>query len=713
MALDAYSLCPGGSGKKIKFCCNDMLSDLETLDRMLEGQQFHAALQHIERLEPQHGDRACLLAVKSMVQRILGRTDEAQATAKRFLEKHPNNPVALAESAILTATIEGGRGAIDLLQRAISASGTQLEIRVYEAVQIVGSVLAAEDEFLPARALVMLQLALDREDRQAMELMVRLNTQPNVPLLLKNEQRLPNAPAGTPWQAAFDEAMGRIRAARWAEGVERFAALAQQYPDVPAIWRSLATVRTWLCDVPGAIEALEKYAALDVPLEDAVEAIAFGRLLSEDPLGDQVDLVDLEYAVSDVEQLQVALASSPRVAAAPVDPRAFAHKDEPPPRAVFLLLDRPQPGAGLPLDLQSIPRMLCHVLLHGRQTDREPRLEAIAVSRAELDRVNASLAEVTSGQMSQPSKMEATGKTSISQDLMLHTWRLPEEATQADAQRLSEQNLEQALLERWPQTPLGLLDGKSPQEASSQDVYRVKVLAAILILDQWIELQGGQFDLNRLRSRLGLPTLDVIDPTPVDLRDLPLVRLSRLDTTKLTDEALRSLYNRALGFGARAATIKFALAMVERPSFAGHEDLLRAYMVLARTTPQPDKALEYVDRGRKAAEAAGRSSASWDLLELSFRFQRGEGQEAVRLIQHLERQHLREPGVGQALAELLMQVGVMRPDGSLAVPAAQAAEESPGIVVPGAEAAQPGELWTPEGAAPQGEKPKLWMPGME
>ncbi len=251
MALDAYSLCPCGTGKKIKFCCNDLLPELEKIDRMLEGEQFRAVIQHIEQLEPTYPDRASLLAIKSMVYRVLGQIDEAQATATRFLEKHPTNPVALAESAILTAATEGGRPAINLVQRALSASSQQLEARVYEAIRVVGSVLAAEGEFIPARAMAMLQTALNREDREAMELMVRLNTHPNIPLLFKSERRLDEAPDGAPWKAAFDDALKQLRSARWADGAAQFATLAQQHPEVPGVWRNLAIVRSWLGDTEG------------------------------------------------------------------------------------------------------------------------------------------------------------------------------------------------------------------------------------------------------------------------------------------------------------------------------------------------------------------------------------------------------------------------------------------------------------------------------
>lgn len=713
MPLDTYSRCPGGTGKKIKFCCNDLLPDLEKLDRMLEGQQFHAAIQHIERLEQKNPDRACLLSIKALVQRILGQTDEARATATRFLEKHPNNPVALAELAIVTAATEGGRPAMDLLQRALSASGEHLESRVYEAIQEVSEALTAEGEFLAARALAMLQTTINREDREATELLVRLNTHPNIPLLVKSERRFAEAPEGQPWTAAFNEALTSIRTARWAEGEARFAALAQQYPEVPAIWRNLGVVRSWLANTAGAIEAMEKYASLDVPLEDAVEAMTLARLFSDDPLGDQIELVNLTYPLSEVDQLQVALASSPQVAAAPVDPQSFAHDDEPPPRAVFLLFDRAQPDASQPLEPESIPRLLSQMLLYGRQTDREARLEVLGVLRRQQEQVQSLLAAISGGPWNPPSDERVSGKLSASQELFSQNWRLPEGMSREDARRLSEQYLERAVLDRWPQMPLGLLDGKTPREIDGQEAYRIRLLAAIAILEQWMELQGGDVDLNRLRAQLHLPTLDPIDPQQINVQTLPLARLSRLMVDKLTDDQLLAVYHRAVAFNARNALAKVARSVVERPSMVGREEQFHAYMLLARTAEEHDKAIEYVNRGRQAAEAAGQSSASWDLLELSLRFQYAEGPEVVRLMEHLQREHLREPGVAEALADLLMQMGLLRPDGSLAMPTGPAAEEASGLLVPGQETAEPGKIWTPEGQAPQGEKPKIWVPGMD
>ncbi len=105
MALDAYSYCPGGTGKKIKFCCPDFLPELQKIDRMLDGEQFIACLQHIEHLRelPDNRDRPCLLAQEAYLLRVTDQHDAAKKLALEFLEKHPANQTALAECCIAFA----------------------------------------------------------------------------------------------------------------------------------------------------------------------------------------------------------------------------------------------------------------------------------------------------------------------------------------------------------------------------------------------------------------------------------------------------------------------------------------------------------------------------------------------------------------------------------------------------------------------------------
>ena len=79
MPAGAYSPCPGGTGENIKFCCPDLLADHQKIERMLEGEQFMACLQHIDHLLKNTPDKACLLATKALLLRVLKRAEEAQA----------------------------------------------------------------------------------------------------------------------------------------------------------------------------------------------------------------------------------------------------------------------------------------------------------------------------------------------------------------------------------------------------------------------------------------------------------------------------------------------------------------------------------------------------------------------------------------------------------------------------------------------------------
>ena len=128
--------------------------------------------------------------------------------------------------------------------------------------------------------------------------------------------------------------------------------------------------------------------------------------------------------------------------------------------------------------------------------------------------------------------------------------------------------------------------------------------------------------------------------------NIPLVRLPRVVTDALPDQALRDGYMRAAMFGATDAVRNFGRVLVERPGI--NEDERREVLgILARIEGDSDRALEYIERGRQATEALGQSSADWDLLELSARIARAEVSEASRLLSHLQSEHIREPGRGR------------------------------------------------------------------
>ena len=91
MATDLYARCPCGSGKKIKFCCKDIITDIERIERMLQGDQRTSAVERINKLLEKHPDRPALLALRGQGLIELEQLGEAVGTLERLLEIEPTN----------------------------------------------------------------------------------------------------------------------------------------------------------------------------------------------------------------------------------------------------------------------------------------------------------------------------------------------------------------------------------------------------------------------------------------------------------------------------------------------------------------------------------------------------------------------------------------------------------------------------------------------
>jgi hypothetical protein len=711
MAIDAYSLCPGGTGKKIKFCCGDFLPELQKIDRMIEGEQFLACLQHIDHLmalEPGR-DRACLLATKSMLLRVTEQQEAARATAATFMVKHPNNQIALAEMAILAAE-SNVRAALDLLQKAMRIANGDLAGRTYQAMGLVAGSLLQVGFPLAARGLLQLQCDIAEKDDRAAELLAALSQAVDVPLLLRDDVPLEPGPKEAPWGDRLNELLQIATMGDWQTAAERLTVLAAEIADSPAMWRNLATLRGWLADNPGCIDALRRYAALragqEGGLEDAAEAEATAMFLCGDPLGDQLEMLKLVWTVKDAERAQERLLSSPRWRTIPFNPSQFSDGENPPPKAAFMLLDRPMPESAESLDLQTVPNILGQALLFGRQTDRDARLEVMGVAAGELAAVSQMVGEAAADNVEPEPKQEVLGHWSASQQLLRTAWQPPRGASPDQLRAMMAEHTRSAILDRWPELKLGILDGRSPREAAADPALRTKVAAAILVLEHWTGHLTVAVDANELRTKLGLPTLDPIDAAKQPIEDLPVTRLARVSLEGLSDDGLIAAYYRAVAFNVRSAVRKFSAAIIERPSLADTEERLHAYAMLARTEEDIAKALEYVEQGRRATEKKKMSHATWDLTELSLHFASRNGPEAMRLIEHLQNRHIQEPGVAELLTRMLVDVGLLNPDGSPAI-----GPQSPAAPAMAAEPSEPGGLWTPDSDQPgAGGGGKLWTP---
>ena len=241
----------------------------------------------------------------------------------------------------------------------------------------------------------------------------------------------------------------------------------------------------------------------------------------------------------------------------------------------------------------------------------------------------------------------------------------------------------------WAHRPYKALDGKPPAEAAKDEGLQIKTLAAILLLETAIDFTGPD-GLNPLREELGLPISEPIDPSGIDVYQIPLVRLWRLMPEKLDDEALIALWRTALIMHLMVASTAMAKEIVNRESFQGSPHRAAAFGDAGQCHDRTSsERLALLNQAREAAEARGDSSAAWDLRELVVQIQLGEGSEVQRLVSHIDAAHGNEPGVREKLLEILVDSGLVQPPG-------RAAAGPPPGAVPGGPAAKPSGIWTPD-----------------
>jgi hypothetical protein len=134
--------------------------------------------------------------------------------------------------------------------------------------------------------------------------------------------------------------------------------------------------------------------------------------------------------------------------------------------------------------------------------------------------------------------------------------------------------------------------------------------------------------------------------------------------------------------------------------------------LLAEVSEEQADRLRYIDAARTVAEKRGGSSAPWDLSELAVAMEYGDNEAFQRLLTHINEEHLREPGIGEALMSLLGRAGLIGPATPEGMAVAVGDPALAGAAAPSASAAP--QIWTPGGQtapAAGGKKPAIWTPG--
>ena len=703
-------MCPCGSGKKLKFCCADVVGEIERIHRMIEGDQPRAALRHTEQALASHPKKASLLDLRATLEMLLGDLEAARSTVDQFVSAHPDSPNAFACQAMLLAETGEPREAVRALQKALGLIEHDMPQRVFEAIGAVGQSLLMAGDVASAQAHLWLHAAIaPPDDERSRQLLVSLNHYSGLPLLLRDQLVFHPWPDSEPWRGEAEKASRLVDSGKWLQAVGIIDQLGQQYGAHPTLVYNRALLGGWLADERALVAGLHAFAQMDVPLDDAIEAEAIAQLLDPDLKEERIDSLLQTYEIKDMDTLVAALSSDRRASSFKMDPSAFGQSDQPRPRHTFVLLDKRLPESGVGITREQVPRLTGIVAIYGRQTDRPERLELTIDRGDEFEATISALREIGGDALGNMTEEKTVSSVSPTEQALNRRWHFPPDTPPEARRRIMAEERRISVVERWPALARPGLTGKTPQQAANDVELRIPLMAAVLILEQGGNNARDEEAFAELRRDLNLPA-----PEPIELAagdepsQLPLVRVPRLDLREVADEDIVALYRRSLLVGASAATVAVAREAVNRPSLAKRIPVEDAYRRMIAAEVDLDRALALLNEARDRSKAAGESTAPWDLAELELHISTGNIEQARTTLELIEREHLDDPQVAAQLYQLLYAAGVVSP-GDMAMQPAGDELPAPAAVGSATDAGS-GRIWTPGSDRPSGGKSSLWVP---
>lgn len=713
MDIDIYQPCPCHSGKKIKFCCSkEIIGDLNEIMSLTKAKQPHAALEKIDRVIARSGEKDCLQILKSGVLINLNEIDQAEVTNEKFLQVKPNHPMGHHHRALIYASRGQSEQAVNALQDALeSIKDVNVPVPLANSFRIVGMLLLSNGHVMASRAHFRFAMSLRRDDELLEQLYSETWRLPGLPLMLRHEFGIYDAPTDQPWSEQFHQAQVLAGAGRWRKARKLLQELASQHDNVPRIQKGIAILATWLGlpDLSDDWETLSKNE--DIPLDDAVDAKSFQLLLGDEPLTDSCDVTRDTFELNDVNAVLEKVTANSRCETFEIDRnQADEADDQPLPKSGFVVLDR-EPGSSDSVELDTIPVIVAEAFVYAKQTDRAARIELVSVGKDQQDSARHFVQTEFGQWIDGDYESNTVGDIPLIDHRLNVRLKIPKSVTPGQYRDLMTEQREQLYLEVWPEIPFNVLDGKTPKEASANGDLKIELMALIGILEQSADrVVFESFDFSRLRDQLGLPSPTEVDPDREDFGNLSPAMQMRLPFEKLDDQQLTSVYARNMAIGNLSVVRKTSLEILNRESITDNTGKSGILWTLAQVTSDDQQAIDYAKQAREAAVAEGENEGFGLVEELRIRLERGVVEGCNELIRVLRARFQGDQEVELHLLSTLQRFGLIGPQGQIP----ELPESSPQDL--GGESASGGEskstIWTPDQGTAEagGGKSKLWVP---
>ncbi|MCO8122268.1 protein-disulfide isomerase [Stieleria sp. TO1_6] len=725
MSVDLYAVCPCGNGKKIKFCkCKESVDQMDKVLTMIEGGQMVPGLDRLKSILDEHPDAAWALAIRGRLLLDLREYESLSENADRFIRLQPSNPLALTQRAAALVFNQDVQGATDALLEALNESGQEVDAFLMDVALIVAMGLAQAGVILSARVYALLAISSQGyEAEQANAFLSQMDTSPGVNHLLKSIPQLIERPADVPWGERCDEAVGLLRSNRVLLAQDKFESLRRSAPGQPAILSGLLHCAVWRGNLERQTEManqLSEVESLDAIERQRYRAIA-GLLSPIGTLSINSQTVRVEF--EDIDQAEMALIASDRTEQLSADrlSQIQVPEGEVRPRSAFFISDQAIDSDATDVAPADCPASLSLLTVYGRQTDRSAQAVAYDVTEDRVAEIrDVLMAAIPTGN----AVLEDPQPIPMTFALDDRPIRHSQPNSMAELAKFNRDFAATHDGKRVCQLPLPILDGKSLATAADDDSLSFQRAVVVRVLEgheRIISLEQALADVYEISKVDPLPMLE---PTDETVSDLLCADFFRVNPDKLSPMQLYVLASNARSTGGMTACNRFAKKLVE---VATAEDApegdpriaMEGYVLSMLSTAEPSESIEIGDKAIAYAKKNGLNHATILLSRLELCLSMADQDGFRQTIMDIEKDYGNDPTVMARVQQLLVQLGIIRPDGSLrqqgGAPAGGPATE----FTPAAPPEQRGGgVWTPDQPNPPGPSgdeggSKLWVPGMD
>ncbi len=307
-SVDPYATCPCGSGQKYKFCCQKVEAYAERAQRLIDSQQYEAALKPLEEGLAKVPDNPWLLTRKAMSHLHLNQLDRAKQALRVLLQAHPNH---LSAWVLTTQLVAGnrrpGRGRRHSSSKRSRPASPKtggnsrrwLHLSARHSPRLASRRRRSSTWSWPIR------LGAEN-DKQTMVCAPQPPSKPSRLRLGKEplsprSTRLPMSPIE--FRESFQQASGWANEGLWSAAASAFELLSPGSSAGVVADRNRGLCCLWIADHEGAVASLRRYITRTGPTIDAIDLEALCQRIDHPPITDPVEFVQLTLADSEPGRL--------------------------------------------------------------------------------------------------------------------------------------------------------------------------------------------------------------------------------------------------------------------------------------------------------------------------------------------------------------------------------------------------------------------------